>query len=948
MFVRLLGAVGAGKDAATVRVAPGAVAQATLAALALKGGRLVTLDQLADAVWDERPASWRNALHVAISRLREQLDPTLVTTVSGGYRLDAALARVDALEVDDLLAEARRLAQMPRWLEALSACESLLQLVADATLAGLSSEWAEGVRSQVAEQVIEARLIRARALVALARFPEAVDELFRLVPARPLDESVVVLLMEALAKAGRTPEALGVYDALRHRLDDELGVSPAPETEAAFLALLSPEPPQPFVPAQVIRLPRLLGPTFGRAEDVGKIVGLLAEGYPLVTIVGAGGLGKTRVAIAATREVAEEQSRSAWFIDLTRASDETEIAAALDAVIDPNSSDHKAVLATDSHLVVLDNAEHLVAAVAQVANGLLGCGDVLILVTSRVPLQIPTERVLWLSTLEHDSADSPAALLLADRAAVWFAMSASDEPVLAELAARVDGVPLALELLAAALRWQTPAELLTDLAGALQTPQPGGGRPERHVSVGAAIEWNLGQADQDTRAGLGALLVLLGDFPLAAAEAVLRAAVPGRSSRELLTLLIDLSLVQRIPGAGAIRLRILEPVRLAAAAHPSVPPADDAARTAYAHHFLDLAITAVKALDSSDVELVALHRLDDHNLTTALEWTWANDRAQALSRLGHVMYYWRLVGRVDVIEQWWALVLTEPTRDTPAGARCAIAAADAFIWCSRPERAAAPQDLLLPHLGALDHRWRFIWMIADADLHRLMEDFRGAEKVLTDGPRPQTPRETSILASLRGAIAAFAGDYERATELTDEVLRAGLAVDQLSLRVLHLTNRAYTALVSADLDRAEALLPEAVALARASGVRDDFLMANDNLAWLQLARGRTRQTLGTILASVESTPGTEDLLFTAETVLISALALETCGTRESCAKVVGLLRSLLADAPPALFDPWARSQVDALLRRWPGSQGSALRFEELAEELQCAARTDSHRRDVRR
>jgi DNA-binding SARP family transcriptional activator len=934
LFVRLFGEVGAGQDAATVRIAPGVVAQAVLAVLALKGGRLVTLDQLADAVWEERPASWRNALQVAVSRLREHLDRTLVVTVSDGYRLDAALTRVDALEADDLLAEARRKSAMPRWPEALSASESLLELAADPALVGLSGAWADEVRSRVDEQVSEARLLRARALSALARFPEAIVELTRLVRERPLDESSATALMEALAAGGRGPEALEVYDALRRRLSDELGVDPAPQTQSAFLTILSPKPPRPFIPARVVRLPRLPGPTFGRDDVIATIVGSFESGYPVVTIVGAGGMGKTRVGIAAARRLAEIQSRSAWFVDLTTASDAADIEAALDASIDPNNSDHKVVLATGTHLILLDNAEHLIATtVANVVDDLLGCGETIILVTSRVPLQLATERLVWLSELAHDDPDSPAVRLLVDRAATWLTPSDVDSPVLAELAARADGVPLALELLAAALRWQTPAELLANFAAALRTPQRDGDRADRHLSVTAAIEWNLARADAATRRGLGALLVALGDFPLGAAEAVLEAVVPDRPARELLTALIDLSLLQRVAGAGAIRLRVLEPVRLAASGHPLVPPADNAARTACANYFLDLVVSAVDALDTNETAALALHLHDDHNLTQALGWLQDTDPDRALVGFGHVMEYWRWTGRTELIDSWASRLMSDPSCDSPEWARCAVSAARSFTERARPDQAAELRPLVERHISQLDHRWQFQWTLTESEIRRFRNDPAGAEAVLDHAPAPRTAREGSSYAAARAVVAAFVGDMERAARLTDEILREALNADRPSASVMHLANRAYFAIASSDFAYAERLLGEASALALVSGLREDFMQSNNNTAWLRLSQGRPEEALAIIRASAESLGRLDDLLWGVETVLIGALACEACGLRESCGRVVGLLRALLDDAPPALLDPWAGERADELLRRWPDSRGSSLRFEELTAEL---------------
>lgn len=937
MYVRLLGPVLAGEDPETMREVPGVVAQVVLAALALAHGRLVTFDQLADAVWDERPASWRNALHVAISKLRDALGRQGVMTAPGGYRLDGALARVDLLEVSELLTDARRLADLPQWPEALAACEAILATAVAPALPGAQSRWAADLQNTAAEQVNEARFIRAQSLTALARLPEAIAELTALTQVRPLDESVSAALIRALAAGGRAAEALATYDALRRRLADELGVDPQPQTQAAFLEVLNPGPPRPFTPVRMVQLPSLPGPTFGRELVLDAIDRAFAGGYPLVTIVGAGGMGKTRVAIAAARRLADARPCSAWFVDLTAIPDATDLEGVLNASIDPNRADYRVALAEGSHLVVLDNAEHLIPAIAELAETLLGYGDVVVLVSSRVALRSASERVVWLPELPHDGADSPAVQLLRDRAEHWLSLTPSDDLVIAELANRADGVPLALELLAAALRWQTPLELLDDIADALRTPHPDGVRAERHVSVTAAIEWNLAQASPAARRALGALLVPLGDFPLAVAEAMLAADQPGPTARQLLTELVDLSLVQRVAGAGSVRLRVLEPVRCAVSAEASVPPATVVSQTASAHYFVDLVRAAVDALDSSDEELLRLHRLDDHNIGPAIQWLLQQEPGRAVAGLGHVMYYWRVITRTDLIESWAARMGDDPGCTTSDWARCAIAIAESFTMRSLPEATTGLLPLVQQHVAELDHRWQFLWMITLAELRRLDGDFAGARALLDAGPTPRTRREESLLACTLAVVAAFSGDTEAAAAVIDEILDRGLVDDQLSQRVLHLGNRSYLAITSGDLDRAEGLLTEAVALSRASGLRDDFLMANNNTAWLLLARHRPAEAVATIRASVESLVRVDDLHWSVEIPLISALALEAGGQVESCDRVVGLLRAQLSDAPPALLDPWAREQAEGVLGRWPPhAQPPVMCIEVLADELRLA------------
>jgi DNA-binding SARP family transcriptional activator len=917
MFVRLMGAPAVGDEPDDVTVASGLVPASVLAVLAMSVGRTVTVDQAIGAVWDDPPASARNAVQVAVSRLRDAFGKDAVSTTSGGYRLGSALTRVDLLEIDALAGEAQRLLAARRPVETLAACDAALALAADEPLVGLRSEWTEGVRGHIGEQLVQVRLMRAQSLTRLGRASEAVSILVELGKLRPLDEGIAAALMRALAVVGRHAEALGAYDDLRKRLADELGVDPSPETQSAFAELLEPARLEPLEAVPVIRLPRPAGPTWGRDEVIAAVAMTVVDGHRLVSIVGPGGIGKTRVAVAAARRIASDGGHSAWFIDLTAASDAADVAAALDSVIDPTGSDHAAVLGAGSHVVVLDNAEHLLGVVTSLAPALLEMGDVRIVATSRVPLDIVDERTVWLGQLDSDGRDSPAAQLLVDRARAWMNPLEGDIDVLTELAGRVDGVPLALELLGAALRWHTPAELLVDFESELRAAAAGGGRAERHHSVTAAIDWNLRAADGDTRRALGALTVLGGDFSVRAATAVLAEAAPAHASRDLLSALVDLSLVQRVAGAGEVRLRILQPVRIAIRGHPLVPVPDDATRSAHARYFLNLVVAAVDALETTDAPVVDVHRQDDHNVGTALEWAWAHDRAAAFEALGHVMYYWYFVVRADLVDEWSHRLFDAELFDSAAGARCGIAIQKLHVMQGIPDRHPGLRAAIEAHLPWLDLEWTERWRHAEAERLRLIGAYEEGIDLLMGGPEPTTPRGKAARLAFLTVVAATAGDTDRAVAAAQQILDEHLSDDQPSLHTYALSNRGYAALTIGDLDRAAELLPQAVAVARATTIRDDFVLANNCVGWLHVTNGQHRDALATIAASVEALGTPDDLLFLAEILLVSALAMEGLRLSAECDRAVAALREILSDAPPGVLDAWAGPQAAALLARRP-------------------------------
>ncbi len=285
---------------------------------------------------------------------------------------------------------------------------------------------------------------------------------------------------------------------------------------------------------------------------------------------------------------AAADSLSTCFVDLTRARGAGDVRQAVADCFGVGGQDLTEALREAQVLLILDNAEHVRDALIDTIPTLLaGEGGVWLLVTSRMPLGLRDEHALWLDALSADPPDQPAVRLLADRAGLSTEERKAQLPDLVTLARRADGVPLALELLAANLRWESAADLRSRLDAELPDLEDDArDRPARHVSVRSAISWNLGQAGADARAALGALTTFRASFELPAATAVLEAVLPAHTVRAALKELVDLSLLQRSPAGGAIRFHVLEPIRLCALASDLVPEPSYAAHQAHAAHYL--------------------------------------------------------------------------------------------------------------------------------------------------------------------------------------------------------------------------------------------------------------------------------------------------------------------------------------------------------------------------
>ena len=239
MFVRVLGPVVVGPTADRLREPPGSVPAAVLAHLALARGRFLSADALAERIWDDPPDGPRNAVQAAVSRLRRSLPDDVVQTTRAGYRL--AVDRVD-VDVVHAEAEARRAREAFGRHDLRTATDEArraLERFVGRPLAGLESDAADAARTTLLDLRAGIARVLADSLVGSGYADDAVAVLGAEALDRPLDEGLHCSLMRALAAAGRPADALTMYDALRRRLADGLGVDPSPEAVAVFAAILS-------------------------------------------------------------------------------------------------------------------------------------------------------------------------------------------------------------------------------------------------------------------------------------------------------------------------------------------------------------------------------------------------------------------------------------------------------------------------------------------------------------------------------------------------------------------------------------------------------------------------------------------------------------------------------------------------------------------------------------
>lgn len=682
--VELLGPVrvyaddGAGAGQAPVEVG-GPRLRMLLARLALGEGRTVSTDSLVDGLWGQAPpADAANALQALVSRLRRSLrGAATVESAPGGYRLPVRLEDVDVHRFEDLAARGRRELAAGRPGEAASLLGTALELwrgealgdVLDAPFARPAATRLDALRTAAAED-------RAEAELRLGRHGEVLSDLEAAGAARPLSERVAGLRMRALAAAGRQSEALAVYEAIRERLGDELGVDPSAELREVHLALLRGrlETPAGRGKAAPGPLPARLTSFVGRDAELGGLARQLDRGR-LVTIVGPGGAGKTRLSCeAATRDRAHARGR-VWFVPLAGVSAPDQLAdAVLGALSSTDGGLYDAaqgqratpvermagLFGSGDALLLLDNCEHLVEAAAELAAELLDqLPELRILATSREALAITGEALCHLGPLDvptgspepAEAAQSPAVRLFVDRATGVrpdFALDDRTLDAVVEVCRRLDGMPLALELAAAKLRSMSVEQVarrLDDrfrlLASGSRTALP------RQRTLLALVEWSWDLLDEPERILARRLSVFPGGATVSALEAVCAdPSLPAGDIPYVLDALVEKSLVTVVAATGGPRYRMLETVRAYAARRLAEAEPGDAVTRRYGAYFLALAEEHEPRLRTREqLRAIEVFDAEHDNLVLALRSVAdAGDADTAARFAGAMFWYWGIRG----------------------------------------------------------------------------------------------------------------------------------------------------------------------------------------------------------------------------------------------------------------------------------------------------------------
>jgi predicted ATPase/DNA-binding SARP family transcriptional activator len=553
----------------------GAKQRTVLALLALHRGKPVSADLLIDALWGDRQvANPVNALQAQIGQLRRTLGATAIVTSDAGYALEIGPDDIDAARFEQLVAKGRRLLEEGETALASTTLGEALQLRRGEPLTEFAyAGFADAERAHLAELTLVAIETRVEADLALGRHGELVGELEALCREHPLRERLCELLMLALYRAGRQAEALRAYTEARDRLVHELGIDPGPALRELEARILAQDPSLAAVgPAGLAAVPAPMA-TGNLRERLSSFVGRTAElqelteavrSSRLVTLIGPGGVGKTRLAVEAAATLRQEHRDGAWLVEFASVTEPDGVApavagalgAAAAGLIGPLSPDSTVelivrYLAGQSLLVVFDNCEHMIDQTAALAETLVGTVPGLRLIaTSREPLGVPGEVLVSVGPL-----GLPAAVdLFVDRARAvrpGFTADGHTRPVINDICRRLDGLPLAVELAAARLRSLTLATLAERLDDRFRLLTVGARTAlPRQQTLRAVVDWSYDLLFEDERRLFARLSVFAGGCGLDAAEAVCADdQVPAGEILDVLSRLVDKSLVTA-PNAG--------------------------------------------------------------------------------------------------------------------------------------------------------------------------------------------------------------------------------------------------------------------------------------------------------------------------------------------------------------------------------------------------------------
>ncbi len=788
--------------------------RALLAYLAVENDRPHRRDELVGLFWPDSPEEdARTSLRQALAQLRAALGdseaarPAILAGRESVQWNPEADADVDVIAFEEALKAARTHAHRSphscrfcaqQFTQAVERYQG--DFLAHFFLPGSApfEDWAVLKREALQRQALDTLTQLAAYHSRRGEYSQAEDCLRRLLAIEPWQEEAHRWLMRLLVLHDQRSAALAQYEACRHQLAEALGVEPQPETTKLYEVISAGEAAGALQDGHLRlpesrkhNLPPSLTPFIGREKELGALNALLDQpDHRLITLVGPGGVGKTRLALQVGAEQVACFADGVFFVPLVSVTRADLLSVVIGAVLqvpmdtetDPRQKLLKAV-AGQEMLLILDNLEHLPEAAEFLSALLAAAPEMVILATSRQRLKLRGEWVFPLEGLPAGKTDAPQAggegsssdlfIQSAARLNPGFAPSPAERASIRKICRLLDGLPLAIELAAA---W-TPVLPCAEIAREIQSnldflAEALSDMPTRHTSMRAVFDhsWNL--LSPEEQAIFRKLSVFRGGFQREAAEQVAGAALPHLRS------LLDKSLIKHTPPD---RYDMHELARQYAAQQLASAAEENDARDRAFNCFLDLAQKA-RSLIEGEEGPAWMQRLEGEmdNIRAALEWSHINGQIEAGMRLAWAMYrfwYWRNQ-HVKEARHWLEVFLAdaEGRSDLPtdllgnvlyeAGVIAAIqldqTAAEAYLGRSlaihRSVGDKFGEGAILNSLGTL--------AFEQNNFLRAKELFKAGLDIDREiGQNPAAP-----LYNL-GEVSQFLGDYATARECFEECLQ---------------------------------------------------------------------------------------------------------------------------------------------------------------------------------
>lgn len=806
--------------------------RAVVVALVLHPGEVVASDRLLEYLWpDTPPEKAQHSLHVHVSRLRRLLGDELLVTERPGYRLTIGASQVDAFRFESLVQRSRGAWQSWDPAQTVRRLREALDLWRGQPLQELDNQvWVqphiahlEEVRLGAVEDLFEGEL-------ALGQHAQVAERAAREVETHPFRERVWGHLMLALYRSGRQADALAAYQRASRLLREELGIEPGPDLRRLEEAIVVQKPDLDWkAPSGETVIPHHL-PAFqatfvGRDQELLEVDKLL-RGSRLVTLVGPGGSGKSRLALETAGQVIERFPDGVWAVELASVGGGELVAGAVAEVLEiwERPGQHladtlAAFLGARDLLIVLDNCEHVLDSVASLVGPLLTAAPKLrVLITSREPLRVIGETIYSVEPMsvpptgENDPemlARHDALRLFAARAEAiepGFRLTEATTPAVADICRRVDGLPLGIELMAGRLRGMDLEELAehledraTLLGSDVRTPDT------RHRTLRAALEWSydlLPTVEQEALRGIG---VFHGSFDLPAFREVVMPEEGLDGAADILGRLVERSLISR----DGKRWNVLETVLLYARERLEKAGELHAVRRRHLDHYIEVAERAEARIRAGDdLGALPVFTADYPNMRAALQYALNNRRNSelawtALRMTGALYWFWIMRGQWSEALGWIRQGLeANPERPSVVRAKAVLAlaglAGQAGLYEEALEAAA--------HARAISLDEGFIY---------------GA----------------SLASSIEGVNWAWKGDFERAQAVFDRWQGELTTGEDPMAEAMLLFNRGWALGLGGEIQEAERLLQKSKTLSRSHGFA--FGTACGLLEMARLARLRT-------------------------------------------------------------------------------------------------------------